>query len=822
MLYADVALPLRIFQPYTYLVPEDLESLAQVGVRVIVSVQRQKYMGVILRLHDERPSLSRVFSLLEIVDTSPIFTAEQLQLWSWLSKYYFALPNEILYTLLPAGVRLERRSHVVLRTQAPDPFPPLSASQERLVSYLREHKAPKIELLETIDWGRSTARLLKELQALEVVDVQDFLSERVHPKRRRYIRFVRALWSKEVILDTLEALGRRTAQIRVLLSMLTLFQEKGLPFEEWLSLSLVQERSGKPSSSVFAALEESQIVEIEEHEVSRIPAGLFHQELDLRLSPLQERVYQALLVQMSGHLVTLLHGVTGSGKTELYIRCIKETLRGGGQALFLLPEIALTEYMEARIRAHFGSDVVVYHSRISESVRAELYWRMLREPSRVKLVLGVRSSLFLPFCHLGLVVVDEEHDPSYKQQNSSPRYHGRDLAIMLAQLHGAKVLLGSATPSVESYYNATHRDANGETKYGFVALGERYGNAPLPVFETINMKEAYVRKEYRGHFSDTLLRAIEETVHAGKQVILFQNRRGFAPTVECPECGWVALCPHCDHGLTYHKHARQMRCHYCGYSEPSPEVCPACHSAKVHMRGAGTQRIEEELQSFYPSFRIARLDLDSTSKKDTLHAVLSQFAEGELDILVGTQMVSKGLDFSKVSLVGILNADSFLSMPDFRAHERAFDLILQVGGRAGRRTDQGRVLIQTFSPTIELFGWVKRGDYLSLYHTELERRKRFHFPPYVREILLTLQHEREDFLLEQAHLLHQELSTQLRCEVLGPETPWMAFIAGKFQQQIRLKIKGDALWENKRALDGILRNVWAQRKLRLDVDVDPY
>lgn len=828
MTFAEVALPLRIFQLYTYSVPEELLPHAQVGVRVIVSIENPKskskklFMGLIFRLHHTPPAeVHRVKPLVEILDAKPILTPEQFKLWEWVEGYYLAAPNELLHTFLPAGVRLERRSHVLLLEPPPEPFPPLSEPQQRLVDYLKENKSATIETLETLSWGRSTTRLLKELQDLRIVEVQDRLAERVQPKRERYVRFVPELSDKEAILNTLDGLGRRTAQIRVLLTMLQLLQEKGLPFDEWLPLKRVNEKAQRPGATVFSALVEARILEIEEREVSRIPEGLFAQEVALQLSPLQQQVYDQMSEQMASHLVTLLHGVTGSGKTELYIRRIKEVLAQGRQALFLLPEIALTEYMIARVQAHFGREVVVYHSRIPEAVRAELYWRMLHEPERVKLVLGVRSALFLPFSQLGLVVVDEEHDPSYKQQNNAPRYQGRDLAIVLAQLHGAKVLLGSATPAIESYYHATEKDAAGGTKYGFVELAERYADATLPTFETVDMRKAYHRKEHVGQFSDILLHAIEETVGAKKQVILFQNRRGFAPHVECPECGWVALCPNCDHGLTYHKQGRILRCHCCGHTEMPSEECPACHSAKPHLRGMGTQRLEEELQKLYPSLRIGRLDIDVATRKDAVHDLLTQLADGELDVLVGTQMVTKGLDLSRVALVGIFNADSLISFPDFRAHERAFDLIVQVGGRAGRRTEQGRVLIQTFTPELELFDWIRRGDYHALYRQELASRERFHYPPYVRQIEITLSSKEREYVVAQAKELQEYLHAQLTCEIFGPMEPPMFYAKRLFHQCLLLKIKPRYLAENKQNLRMILQAFHLRSKVFVTVDVDP-
>ena len=826
MTFAEVALPLRIFRLYTYSVPEELLPHAQVGVRVIVSIDNAKstklFMGVIFSLHHTPPEgVARVKPLVEILDTEPILTPQQFRLWEWMASYYLATPNELLQTFLPAGVRFERRSHVLLLEPPPEPLPPLTEPQQRLIDYLKEKKTALIETLETIHWGRSTSRLLKELQELHLVEVQDRLLERVLPKRERYVRLVPALHEKEAVLNTLDALGRRTAQIRVLLSMLQLLQEKGGALGEWLPLKRVNEKAERPNATVFNALVDAQIIEIEEHEVSRIPEGLFSKECELRLSPLQERVYEAMIQQMSSHLVTLLHGVTGSGKTELYIRQIKSVLAQKRQALFLLPEIALTEYMIARIQAHFGADVVVYHSRIPDAVRAELYWRMLHEPERVKLILGVRSALFLPFSNLGLVVVDEEHDPSYKQQNTAPRYHGRDLAIVLAQLHGAKVLLGSATPAIESYYHATHKDDEGNTKYGFVSLPERYADSPLPVFETVDMRAAYHRKENVGQFSDVLLHALEKTVAAKKQVILFQNRRGFAPHVECLKCGWVALCPNCDHGLTYHKQGRVWRCHCCGHTEMPREVCPLCGSAKPNLRGLGTQRIEEELQKLYPSLRIGRLDIDVASRKDAVHDLLAQLAEGELDVLVGTQMVTKGLDLSRVALVGIINADAIIGFPDFRAHERAFDLIVQVGGRAGRRLEQGRVLIQTYKPELELFDWVRRGDYLALYRQEMENRERYHYPPYVRQILLTLSHKKQEDVVLQATTLQAALQEHLTCEIFGPMTPPMGYARGLYHQQLLLKIKPQYLAQNKRNLHEILQTFQVTSRAFVAVDVDP-
>lgn len=814
-LYAEVALPLRIDQLYTYAVPETLQAHACAGVRVIVPIQKQKYMGIILRTHNQPPTIARIQPILEILDQSPLLVPQQLELWQWLQTYYLASPNEVLHTMLPAGLRLERKSIVQLSHPYPETLPTLNEHQERMLHYIEEKKYPSIDQLENIDWGRNTTKLLKELIELGLVEVQDKLTERTHPKWVRYVRFSPSYISQSTIGQAIETLERKPAQMRVMLAMLNLLQQQGLPINEWITAKEVQEKANSPLA-ILDALARTHYIEIEEREESRIPLYTFKNEVDFTLSPLQQSAYAALCEAMSTHQVTLLHGVTGSGKTELYIRLIKETLARNQQVLYLLPEITLTEYMIARIQAHFGTTVLVYHSRLSEALRTELYMRLRNEPQQL-LVVGVRSSIFLPFSKLGLVVVDEEHESSYKQQNPAPRYQGRDLAIMLAHIHKAKVVLGSATPSIESYTHAQ----NG--KYGFVALTQRYGEALPPNVEVIDMRLAYHRKEHVGHFSDQLLEAIESTVAKKQQVILFQNRRGYAPHIECPKCGWVAECPNCDVSLTYHRTTQQLRCHYCGYSESMQTTCPACGSAQPRLMGLGTQRIESELSQALPTVRTARLDSDTTMRKDSSNAILSSFARGEIDVLIGTQMVAKGLDFNSVHLVGILDANAMLRIQDFRAHERTFQLIAQVGGRAGRRHTQGRVLIQTRTPDLDLFSWVISNNYRAFYEKEMSERTATHYPPFIRLIMLTLSHTSEKVVTDGANLLQQLLCEQMRCEIFGPMIPLVAFIERRFLQQILLKIHPQELTYNKTVLTDIVKHFRLQNPtIRISVDVDPY
>lgn len=813
-LYLEVALPLRIFQTYTYSVPENLAQDVQVGARVIVPVRKQKHMGIILRIHSQRPDLARVLAILEILDTQPILTKQQLDLWHWMQEYYLATPYEILHTLLPAGLRLERRS-MVLPSPVED-APELNEPQATLLAYIRAKQHPYIDELEQKNWGRAIHRLLKELQELGLIEVQDRLTERVHPKYVRYVRLAESIANRNSVLETLEHLQKQKAQLRALMAIIALLQVKQLPLNEWLTTKSVQEK-GEVTAATLATLEKKHILEITERAESRIPTFALEEEREFILTPEQQEAYNAIQHSMAQHLVTLLHGVTGSGKTEIYILLIRSVLAQGKQVLYLLPEIALTEYMIARIRVHFGAEVVVYHSQLSEAQRTELYMRLRNDPKSIKLILGVRSCLFLPFTNLGLVIVDEEHETSYKQQKPAPHYHGRDMAILLAQLHHAKVLLGSATPSIESY---THAKTG---KYGYVHLAGRYGNAPMPIYECIDMKLAYQRKEFIQHFSDTLLTAIQKTVEKNEQVILFQNRRGYAPHTECPKCGWVARCPNCDVSLTYHRATEQLRCHYCGYSQAMLSCCPACASSEPRLTGLGTQRVEEELQEALPSLRLARLDTDSTQRKNAGQQILNNFAAGELDLLIGTQMVAKGLDFNSVTLVGILNADALLAYSDFRAHEHAFQLISQVGGRAGRRHTQGRVLIQTKYPELPIFQWIQNNNYDALYQKELAERQTTHYPPYVRLIRITLASKNEECVAQTTESLHEQLRSVLTCQILGPILPQITFIKSRFLREILLKLRRSDLTRNKQILYKVLTEFRIQHpEIAVTIDVDPY
>lgn len=814
--YAEVVLPIHINQLYTYSIPAHLQIHAFCGSRVIVPVKKQKYMGIILQIHDKAPDLARIQPLLEILDTTPLLLPRQIELWWFLKEYYLAAHFEILHTTLPAGLRLERKSFVQLVEPLPDPLPSLTEPQQRMLNFIAEKKFPSLDQLDKIVWGKNSTRLLKELQDLRCIEVQDHLIERTRPKTERFVRLTAEYCTQEAVLNLIDSLKNKTAQIRVLLAIIGILQTKQHALDEWLNLKTVQEKAAV-QASVFANLIKANYLEIQVREVSRISPKQFEKEKAFEFTPVQQAAYQAIRSSMLSHNVTLLHGVTGSGKTEIYIQLIRDTLAQGRQVLYLLPEITLTEYMITRIRAHFGNQVAVYHSRLSEAVRTELYVNMRYTPESVKFVLGVRSSLFLPFTDLGLIIVDEEHESSFKQQNPSPRYQARDVAIMLAQIHNAKVLLGSATPSIESY---THARSG---KYGFVTLSKRFGEAQQPEFQIIDMRKAYHRKEYEGHFSDQMLEAIRNTVAQQKQVILFQQRRGFAPHVLCTQCGWEAECPHCDVKLTYHRNSQQLRCHYCGFATPMPTSCPACASSVPKLVGLGTQRVEDELRALFPELRIARLDTDTTSHKETLNDILHSFAEGDIDVLVGTQMVAKGLDFNSVHLVGVLDANGLLALPNFRANERAFQLMSQVGGRAGRRTERGIVMIQTTTPDLPIFEWIRTNDYLTFYQNELNERSITLYPPYIRLIIITLEHTDLVLLAKTSEILRDLLVNHLHCKIFGPMIPLIAFIKGRYLRQFVLKISNKSLVSNKKELNEIIQFFRMEHPhIRLSVDVDCY
>ena len=718
-MFVDVILPLPLDGVFTYSVPPSLEGQVQTGLRVLVPLGRNKtYVGIISRLHQQAPEGYQVKDILQVLDVTPILLDTQLRLWQWISDYYMSPIGEVYKAALPAGLKAE------------DGYRPKTETYIRLTPKFRNEQALHIAL-DMLQRAPSQQKAFTDFLFLAYGMQDDFssLSPDLPPLTR----------------DELLNQGHSLATVSALV-------KRGL-------------------------------LETYEQEVGRLNhGGEPHLEHIKPLSTVQQNAYNQIQFTFLQKPVTLLHGVTSSGKTEIYIHLIRQALEQKQQVLYLLPEIALTVQIMQRLQHVFGNRLGIYHSKYSDAERVEIWQKQLSQ-NPYDVILGARSAIFLPFQRLGLVIIDEEHETSYKQQDPMPRYHARSAAIMLARMLGAKTLLGTATPSLETYHNAK------TGKYGLVELFQRYQGIQLPEIQVVDIKDLQHRKMMRGPFSPLLLNKVREALERGEQAILFQNRRGYAPMLECKQCGWVPHCQHCDVSLTFHRHLNQLTCHYCGYVYQVPTECPACGCKDLQTRGYGTEKIEADVHDIFPEARIARMDLDTTRSRQAYERIISDFSAGRTNLLIGTQMISKGLDFDKVSVVGILNADTMLNYPDFRAYEHAFMMMSQVSGRAGRKGKRGLVILQTKSPDLPVIQQVVRNDYPAFYRSQIAERQQFHYPPYYRLIYVYLKH-RSDSLVETAGI---ELGSRLRqwfgARVLGPDKPSVAKVKSLSIRKLVLKLE---------------------------------
>ncbi len=718
MRYADVILPVPLHATFTYAIPEGMVVVVE-GVRVLVPFGRgTKYVGLVCRVHDQQPQDYAVKDIEAVMDVAPIVTSSQLKLWQWIGNYYLSPIGDVYKAALPGGLKAE------------DGYKPKTETYIRLTEQYRNVTALHVAL-NVLARAKNQLNVFTEYLALSGWD--------------------------QVEETGLEPTGPQPTEVTR---------------EEVMNVSGC-------SSATLRQLEQRQMLECYEVEVGRLNhGGPYRPELIKPLSAAQEEAYNQLLLSMMKKQVTLLHGVTSSGKTEIYIHLIQRALDRKEQVLFLMPEIALTVQMMQRLQRVFGDRLGIYHSRYSDAERVEIWQKQLSE-NPYDVILGARSAVLLPFQRLGLVIVDEEHETSYKQQDPAPRYHARSVAIML----GTKVVLGTATPSLESYHNAM------TGKYGLVELKERYQGIELPEIQIVDTADLQHRKMMHGAFSPLLLTRMREALERGEQVILFQNRRGFAPVVECRQCGWVPTCQHCDVSLTYHRQLNQLTCHYCGYTYKIPSECPCCGSTNLHSRGYGTEKIEEQVHEMFPEARIARMDLDTTRTRNAYERIISDFSTGRTNILIGTQMISKGLDFDKVSVVGIINADSMLNYPDFRAYEHAFMMMAQVSGRAGRKGKRGLVILQTKQKEVSVIGQVVRNDYTSLYKELIAERQAFRYPPYYHLTYVFLRHRQENVVNTAAIEMGSRLRQWFGGRVLGPDKPAVAKVKSQNIRKLVLKLE---------------------------------
>ncbi len=790
MIYAEVLLPVPIAGAFTYRVPADMEGSIAVGHRVIVPFGRRKsYTGIVTALTPFEPKGYEVKEISMRIDDRPIVRHPQLKHWAWIADYYLCTPGEVYRAAVPAGLKIESETFISpVAGFEEDENDRLSTRELTLLEGLLEtgEKRVRLDVLSKKTGISAVGPVVNSLLARNAVMISENLVERYHARKETYVRLTAVRGDSDELHAAFDAVKKGGKQETALLTLIELsgFMRQGLEEPVEVTRSALMERAGV-TSSVIAAMAKKGIVEVYTRKVSRFS----YTERPVRELPELSEYQQTALGEIHRSWlekdVTLLHGVTSSGKTELYIHLIDYTMKQGRQALYLVPEIALTTQLTTRLQRVFGDKVLIYHSKFSDNERVEI-WNRLLDDSAPKVIIGARSSVFLPFASLGLVIVDEEHESAYKQQDPAPRYNARDAAIVLARMHGAKTLLGSATPGVETYRKAC------TGRYGLVELTRRYEGGELPEMKIVDMTEARKRGQVKGIFSDELRADVGEALSRGMQSILFLNRRGYAPVARCKQCGYVPKCDHCDVSLTYHRRIDKLLCHYCGTPYQVPEVCPACKEPGIEVLGYGTERIEEEVDACFPDAVIARMDLDTTRNKDGYEGIIEDFSAGKSQILVGTQMVTKGLDFGKVSVVGVVNADAVLNFPDFRAAERAFNMIEQVAGRAGRRSGDGKVAIQTYSPSHPLFPFLVAHDYKGFYEYELAERQRYNYPPFVRVIYIYVKHKDPVAVGTVASELAARLRELLGTRVSGPEEPTVGRVQTWYIRRIMLKIEINA------------------------------
>ena len=825
--FADVILPLPIEARFTYRVPQALNGKIAFGMRVIVPFGSNKlYAAIVERVHENAPKQFSVKYILDVIDERPVVSEAQYRLWQWMADYYMCTIGEVMAAALPSALRLASETKVKIHPEFDGDVSVLTPYELKVMELLIHR-----ETMTVAEVGKSmqiakVLPIIKSLVDKHALITDEEIRNPYKPKKETVVSIAPPFNEEPAfmeLLDKLNAKASTSQQADTLLGFMMLTRKDGryhfdaaVPKAELL-------KSEQVSQSSLQTLLRKGIFLSEERVISRLLDYSSENAGEVCLSAPQEQAYQEIKRNFEKFAVTLLHGVTGSGKTEIYIKLIDEVLKQGKQVLYLLPEIALTSQIVNRLRKYFGDKVGVYHSRFNEYERVEIWNRVLSggdadNTSKYQLILGARSALLLPYKNLGLIIVDEEHDGSYKQIDPAPRYHARDAAVMLAQIHGAKTLLGTATPSLETYFNVQLH------KFGLVELMQRYAESHLPDIYTVNMNLATKRHEVQGLFSNFLIEQMAAALERKEQVILFQNRRGYAVRMICHTCESMPKCQYCDVTLTYHKKTNLLKCHYCGYAIEVPRECPTCHSTDIEMKGFGTEQVEDTLAAIFPDARIARMDTDTTRSKNAYQQIISDFEEHKTDILVGTQMVTKGLDFDRVSVVGILNADALISFPDFRAFERAFQLLSQVSGRAGRKEVPGKVVIQTFQPNHPALKYVESNDFATMYQSQIAERQQFHLPPITRMVKITLKHPEEQTVLAAAIQLQGMLREIFAGSVMGPAAPLVSRIQNYFLQDFWIKMPRDhSLAARKRQLAEVLRQFQqlpSFKKVRCVVTVD--
>lgn len=820
-MFAEVILPLPLYSTFTYVVPPEMRDELQIGSRVLVQFGKKKYYtGIVENIHSRHPQGYDIKPLLAVLDTEPIVRHPQLKLWHWMAEYYLCSVGEIFKAAVPTGLKPESETFVSLN---PDFDMPegikLNDSQALVIQALQNKKRLRISEIEAICDIKDCTRVVNSLMNSGIVEINEKVVEKYRSKKISVIELTIERSDSDSLHNFFDLIGRSRQQEKGLIAYLELsgwLRHNG-DLQEVSKDKLLSESGISPG--VLRALVDKGIMRIVKKSINRFNTRpRSHQPILAPLSPPQTATYQSLLNTLKQQHITLLHGVTGSGKTEIYTHLMAAALKDGNQVLYLVPEISLTTQLTDRLRKVFGESLIIYHSKFSDNERVDV-WKRLLTSTEPLIILGVRSSVFLPFARLGLVIVDEEHESSFKQYDPAPRYNARDAAIVLASMHGADTVLGSATPSVETYFKAQ------TGKYGLVTLNERFEGSIMPEVDIVDMREQRKKKLNKGILSQPLRIATDKALKEGRQAIMFQNRRGFAPVVVCQQCGWTPKCHNCDVSLVYHKNTNLLKCHYCGFCQPLPKLCPACGQNAIEIYGYGTERIAEEVHHEFKDYRVARMDLDTTRNKDAYQEIIEEFANHETDILVGTQMVSKGLDFEKVRIVGVINADTLLNFPDFRSNERAFNMLEQVAGRAGRRNDIGKVFIQTTKPKECVLKHVKNHDFISFYNEELEERRKFAYPPFTRIINIYLKNKDAATADAGAIILTNALREVFGQRVLGPEKPFVSRVALWYIQSIMLKVEVSASMKKvKDILRSVHANVSQHPQIKSSIiyyDVDP-
>lgn len=819
--FAEIVLPVPIARLFTYRVPKEWQEKVKVGQRVIVPFGQKKiHTGIVVTIHHQPPKDYEAKYILELLDEHEVIYAPQFQLYQWIADYYLCTMGEVVNAALPSGLKLSSESMVQLRPgfDIEESDFDFSEKERILIARIKSDTLSYSDVSKLLG-AKSIYSILKSLSAKEAIILFEQVKEKFKPKTEKHIRINPEHANKKSLEALFEKFSTKPKQEAALLKYLQEVPVFSHPELNLQGLPKSKLMDGEISESSIGTLIKNKV--LEEFEVIVPRFGFPDNALNhpVLLSETQEKVRNEILKGFEEHTATLLHGVTGSGKTEIYIDLIRKAMEGGSQVLYLLPEIALTTQIVQRLKKMFGSEMGVYHSKFSDNERVEVWNGVLT--GKFRFVVGVRSAIFLPFDNLGLIIVDEEHDSSYKQHDPAPRYHARDVAMVMAQIHHAKVLLGSATPSVESYYQAK------SGKYGLVTLLERFGEAQLPEIVFADLSQEKRRKTNKGEFSSLLLNEIKDALKKNEQVILFQNRRGYSPMVQCEDCNWIPKCINCSVSLTYHQYRHAMICHYCGYREELPKQCPTCSSKRILTLGYGTEKLEEELKLHFPEAKIQRMDLDTTRSRTGYETIIEGFESGETNILVGTQMVTKGLDFDRVSLVGVFDTDRMMHFPDFRSYERAFQLITQVSGRAGRREKKGKVVLQTSDPNHLLFRYVIENDVQAFLQDQLLDRQEHFYPPYTRLVEITIKHTDKKIAVALSDQFASELKGQLKgIRILGPGEPMISKMRNEYLMAIMVKINRDQgkLHEIKNTLSNTasqLLEIKEYRSARIVFDVDP-